>query len=477
MTATPDLARIGGDIERGLAAAGSAAGAVAVVLGERTRVFMHGEVVPGEPVVPSTLFHICSCSKTFTAAVFARLVQDGSAAWDERACSVVPEFEFSDPRATAECTFRDLASMRVGLGREGIAEWGIDQLLPREERLARARHMPFVAPFRERFSYSNLCYIALALAAERLGGKPYQDLVRDLVCTPLGLGDSYSAGFGTGVDALAALPSLEVGGKPARVRDLTGPNSEGSARIHLSVRDAGTWMQSLLALIGGSDNGFLSASAVEEMATPHALVRDADVRMAPGGAEWSYGMGLFTGRLHGHRLLRHGGGGRGWRHAMVLAPDAGAGVMVMSASEHPGVEALALECVQALLGESRDDWSTLFHEAAKAAALEERTRLESRFPAAPGAPVAALPPGNYANPVTGLARVEPDGPGMRIDFEDAPDFAATLEPLGGAVFAFVFDEPALARQPLDPPFLLRMDAAAAGPVLHTSHFGSLERTA
>src|SRR5690606_14303343 len=214
MTATPDLARLGGDIERGLAAAGAAAGAAAVVLGDRPRALMHGDAVPGEPVVPWTLFHICSCSKTSTAAVFARLVRDGSAAWDERACSVVPEFEFSDPRATAECTFRDLASMRVGLGREGIAEGGIDQLLPREERLARARHMPFVAPFRERFRYSNLCYIALALAAERLGGRPYQDLVRDLVCTPLGLGDSSSAGFGTGVDALAALPSLEVGGKP-----------------------------------------------------------------------------------------------------------------------------------------------------------------------------------------------------------------------------------------------------------------------
>src|SRR3546814_5851012 len=77
--------------------------------------------------------------------------------------------------------------MRVGLGRAGIAEWGIRQDIPREARLRHGCELEPVAAFRDRFSYSNLCYIALCLAAERLTGKTYATLVRDLVCAPLGM--------------------------------------------------------------------------------------------------------------------------------------------------------------------------------------------------------------------------------------------------------------------------------------------------
>lgn len=479
MTVRPESARIVEQLERGFAAVGAAAGTVSLVLDSSTWTVVHGEAAPGKPVGVSTPFHVCSCSKMFTAAVFARLVEDGSAAWDTPVHGVVPEFAFGDRQAMEQCTFRDLAALRVGLGRDGIAEWGIDQHMPREARLARARHMAFAAPFRERFSYSNLCYIALALASERLGGRPYSSLVQQLFCAPLGLGDSFSAGFSASVDAGvgAALPCLAIDGNPVRVRDLTGPNSEGSARIHLSARDAGAWMRFLLEALAGSDRGPLSAAAVADMASAHAAVRDADVRTAPGGDAWAYGMGLYTGRLNGRRLLRHGGGGRGWRHAMVLAPDAAAGVMVMSASEHPGVEALALECLQMLVGAPAQDWYAPFSRAAEAAAERERTRLMASFPAGPDVPGAVLPAGEYANLVTGIARVSAVGSGMRIDFDDAPDFAATLEPLGGAVFALDFDEPALAPQQLDPPFRLRVDAVHGVPVLDTSHFGLLERTA
>src|SRR3546814_11751763 len=77
--------------------------------------------------------------------------------------------------------------MRVGLGRAGIAEWGIRQDIPREARLRHGCELDTVAAFRDRFSYSNLCYIALCLAAERLTGKTYATLVRDLVRAPLGM--------------------------------------------------------------------------------------------------------------------------------------------------------------------------------------------------------------------------------------------------------------------------------------------------
>jgi CubicO group peptidase (beta-lactamase class C family) len=42
----------------------------------------------------------------------------------------------------------------------------------------------------ERFSYCNGGYVVLALLAERVSGRSYHDLVRDLVCSPAGLTDT-----------------------------------------------------------------------------------------------------------------------------------------------------------------------------------------------------------------------------------------------------------------------------------------------
>ncbi|HXD35614.1 MAG TPA: serine hydrolase domain-containing protein [Rhodanobacter sp.] len=471
MSGVPDFARIGNELSRGLVAAGAFGGSVALVLREHGAVFTHGEAQAGLAVTPATPFHICSCSKTFTAAVFSRLVQDGAAAWDRPIHEVVPEFGFDDPWTTRHCTFRDLATQRTGLTRDGIAEWGIRQDLPKETRLARARHMDFSAPFRDRFSYSNLGYIALSLAAERLAGRPYPTLVQDLICTPLAMSDSFSAGFGAASLAHAAMPHLPIAGRPTRVRDLTGPNSEGSARMYLSGRDAGRWLRFLLAALAGSDAGPLSSATVRAMAAAHTIVRDPDIRMAPQrDAGCAYGMGLFATMLHGRPLLRHGGGGRGWRHAMALAPTAQAGVMLMASAESPAVDGLALQLLEMLIGEAPRDWGGLFSCAADAAAVAERHAIEARFPADAGTPASFPVAGRYGNPVTGEASIDVNGSQVRIVPADAPDFTATLRPLGGGTFAFDFDEPALAPQPLDPPFRLRVSDTAA---VDTSYFGRL----
>lgn len=473
MSAAPDFARIGNESGRGLLAAGAFGGSVALVLREHAAVFCHGEAQAGLAVTPATPFHVCSCSKTFTAAVFSRLVQDGAADWDRPIHEVVPEFGFGDPWTTRHCTFRDLATQRTGLSRDGIAEWGIRQDLPRETRLARARHMASSAPFRDRFSYSNLGYIALSLAAERLAARPYATLVRDLICAPLAMSDSFSAGFEPASLAHAARPHLPIAGIPTRVRDLTGPNSEGSARMHLSGRDAARWLRFLLAALAGSDAGPLSSATVRTMAAPHTIVRDPDIRMAPQPeAGCAYGMGLFATRLHGQPLLRHGGGGRGWRHAMALAPAAQAGVMLMASAESPAVDALALQLLELLMGEAPRGWSDLFGRAADAAARAERHAIKARFPADADAPASFPVAGRYGNPVTGEATIDVDGSQVRVAPADAPDFTATLRPLGGGTFDFDFDEPALAPQPLDPPFRLRVGGTAA---LDTSYFGPLGR--
>src|SRR3546814_12028877 len=77
--------------------------------------------------------------------------------------------------------------MRVGLTREGVAEWGFRQEVPKEARLERARHMRLSGRFRADFNYSNLCYIALGLATERLSNRSLNELMLEAIFEPAGM--------------------------------------------------------------------------------------------------------------------------------------------------------------------------------------------------------------------------------------------------------------------------------------------------
>lgn len=462
--------------QRGLAEIEVGAAAAIMVKGDRLWTIVRGEARSGEAATAATPFHICSCSKTFAAATFSRLVQEGAADWDGLVRDIVPEFLLPDTPLSALCAFRDLAAMRVGAGRAGLAEWGIRQDIPRSERLAHGRHIDAATPFRDRFSYSNLSYIALALAAERLAGRPYADLVRDLVCRPLGMDHTASVGDGQTPPADAAEPQMPLMGRMVGVRELTGPNSEGSARIYLPPKDAATWLRSLLSALRGSDQDPWSG-AVRDMARPWSLSPLADLRQAPEGDGWAaYGMGLAISRLRDGRLLRHSGGGRGWRHAMALAPGQDAGVMVLAAAETPAIEGLALELLEALAWGDARSWRPVFLEAAANAARAERAMVEASFPAGPTAG-ARLRPGLYVNEASGEVRIEAVASGLRMTPDRAPDLVAGLRSVGPDVFELEFLEPALSRQPLDPPFRLRVATEDGRSVLHTTYFGALRPVA
>lgn len=151
-----------------------------------------GEAVPGKSLTSATPFHICSCSKMFTALLCAELIGERIAWWEDPVSNVVPEFQLPEGKVAVRCTLRDLATMTAGLGRDGIAEWGFSQEAPKAERIARARHMPVAGRPGADFAYSNLCYIALGLALERLTGRSLARLLRERIFQPLGMTDTKS---------------------------------------------------------------------------------------------------------------------------------------------------------------------------------------------------------------------------------------------------------------------------------------------
>jgi CubicO group peptidase (beta-lactamase class C family) len=439
--------------------AGVAAYAAAVVCGAAEAIAFGGERRhgSGEAVEARTPFHICSCSKAFTALLFEGLVRDGLADWDAPVCGIVPEFAPADPRIAGRCTFRDLGAMRVGLTREGIAEWGFRPEAPVGMRLDRVGAMSLETPFRDRFSYSNLNYIALALAAARISGASFADSLQARVFDPIGL---KTASLQASSDAVS--PHMPIGGRIRPVPELTGDNSQGSARVHLSAEDAAVWLRSMLG----------RCKAAEGVFSCQSLVRPR-IEAAGLPTAWAYGFGWSLAELEGRRLYSHGGGGRGWRAMMILDPEQDAAAMVMLAHEGDEAEALALE-LMALAAGRRPERLT----AAVAA------RADGQRPARPAAvePQAAAfagdPAGLYRGPVTGLVRIGSDGSGLRFAAEDAPAFDARLSPVGDGGFGFDFDNPAMTPMPRDPAFAIHFAGDAEGGLIaEAGYFGRLRRVA
>ena len=81
----------------------------------------YGETVygSGDPVTQRTLFKIASNSKAMTAALLARLVQQGKLQWDDPVVKYLPEFAMHDAWVTAHMTVNDLLVHNSGLPEGG----------------------------------------------------------------------------------------------------------------------------------------------------------------------------------------------------------------------------------------------------------------------------------------------------------------------------------------------------------------------
>ena len=156
---------------------------LAVIHGDST-VLMQGfgvkEKGGGDPVTPSTLFHIGSMTKAFTATVIASLVDEGLLSWDDRVKDILPDFDWYEDSVEAVMQVHDLLTHSTGL----VAQAGtyIPNLgYNRDDVYRMFRYIEPVYPFREHFAYNNITFIIAA---------PWEDNIRERIFKPLDMSSS-----------------------------------------------------------------------------------------------------------------------------------------------------------------------------------------------------------------------------------------------------------------------------------------------
>ena len=280
------------------------------------------------PVTEKTLFPIASCTKSFTAAALAILVDEGKLDWNKPVKDYMPDFQLRDEFATRTITARDLVSHRTGLARH---DWTwLYANLDRQGLYNRLKYLPFSKPLYAQYQYNNLMFMTAGVLIERISGKSWENFVREKILQPLNMkqtvltypelfqttdyslsyrdneGQWTEQGFGSNVDAI-------------------GP----AGSIKSNAVEMANWLIMQLNKGKFDTKQVVSAANLKENHTPHIIVSPAEVTFNELGYA-SYGMGWSINTYRGHLRLAHNGSIEGYRSQMTFFPHQNIGVVVLT---------------------------------------------------------------------------------------------------------------------------------------------------
>ncbi|HEX9793156.1 MAG TPA: serine hydrolase domain-containing protein [Planctomycetota bacterium] len=316
--------------------------ALVVVQGDRAVLARGFGVVDLEsetPVTAQTPLPIGSASKAFTVAAIGMLVDEGRMELDAPITDYLPYFELPiDAEVGTEVSLRDLLCHRTGFTRMQIL--AAANYLDPGTILHAAVHAEPWAPFRERFLYSNVAFLAAGTAAGQVAGSDWQTLVEERIFAPLGMRASVT----TVADLPAGAPRMgylwnekkqEFEDQPLRQIDNIAP----AGAVIATADDMAQWLRFQLG--GGVFQGERLLSAAQ-----HAASWEVQTEIAPGAG---YGLGWMIREGGAQRVVEHGGNVQGFCAQVGLFPDADLGFALMMNVSASILQQESIRLVQAVL--------------------------------------------------------------------------------------------------------------------------------
>lgn len=281
----------------------------------------------GVEVTADSVFLSGSIAKVYTATLVMRLIDEGRLSLDTRVSDVLPEFATPDPGATAEITVRRLLSHTGGVTNDFNHDSGRgDDCLAKYVQAA--RDVPLDCPPGTAISYGGLGYVVLGRLVEVLTGRTWDQALKDLLFTPLGLERSMTLPE----EALrfrVAMSHLGEPGQdpdPAPAWDLMPRSAGPYGRVIVSAGDmarfAGLHLDGGLAADG---TRVLSARAVAAMQRRESDVPDKWTVSADG---WGLGWTLYD--WDGIAGYGHDGAAIGQYSYLRVVPHAGLALVLMT---------------------------------------------------------------------------------------------------------------------------------------------------
>jgi CubicO group peptidase (beta-lactamase class C family) len=272
------------------------------------------------PVTADDLWHLGSDTKMMTAMLAATFVVEKKLSWDDKVISFFPEITDHVPETMRNVTVGQVLAHQAGLV-ENLKWNALSKSGSLTEQRLSAAQMALTSPAWPpgTFHYANTDYVVVGAILEKIGAKPWEDLIRERVFKPLGMDSVGFGGVGTVGQIDQPWPHLDKG-VPTLMNGPTMDNPEimgPAGTVHCTMND---WAKFLTdQLRGGSGmKALLPDEIYQAMQTP-----------APN-SEYGYGWIVVDRPWAGGKALSHAGS-NGMNYCVCwLAPAKKFGVLVCS---------------------------------------------------------------------------------------------------------------------------------------------------
>jgi CubicO group peptidase (beta-lactamase class C family) len=245
-------------------------------------------------------WHLGSDTKAMTAVIIAKLVESGTLTWGTTIGDVYKDRAASFPADFRTITITHLLSHHAGL--EPNLNWrSIERSrAPLTEQrftaVLEASSRKLSAPPGTKFEYSNLGYVLAGAIAERVTGKPWETLMREMIFAPLGM---TGCGFG-GTGTIGQIDQPWPHGDDGSPRAENGPLADNAAvlgpagTVHCPLAD---WAKFVVDQLRGErgDSALLKRETYKMLHTPKF------------GGSYAFGWGVTKRAWAGGTAFSHAG--------------------------------------------------------------------------------------------------------------------------------------------------------------------------
>jgi len=393
----------------------------------------------GEPAPADgrTLFGIASNTKVFTATALGLLVEEGKIAWDAPVVRYLPGFQMWDPFVTRELTVRDLLVHRSGLGLgAGDLLWWPSSTYNRKEIAARLRFIKPATSFRSAYAYDNVLYLVAGELIETISGQSWEDFVSTRILAKVGMTGSNVRHSAAAASGNIAAPHAPIDGKVRPIAPFDSDNTNPAGGINSSAEDMAKWMNVLLSNGRLPDGSRLFSEATARQLT--AIVTplspsNVPPELAPQRNNFSgYALGLNIRDYRGKKMVTHTGGLPGYVSRVMLLPEIGLGVAVLTNQESSeAFDAIAYHVVDHYLGAPQIDWIEAYRaagarRAAGMADAEKKAAAARDTTSKPSLPLSGYA-GTYADAWYGDITIALEQGKLVMRFSHTPSLVGDLE--------------------------------------------------
>lgn len=273
----------------------------------------------------STVYHIASLTKPFTALGILVLVREGRLQLDDPVTKFIPEIG----RGYEAVTIRHLLTHTSGVTPNVPADYWVSEPAKKtnhskEEILGVLARTPLVFPPGEKCQYSNIGFFLLGVVIERVSGERFRDYLNQHIFKVAGMKITDVV---THQDLIRnRAPGYDWDGSKFRNADYIGLQHHfANGGMVSNVVDLANWMRLLTAGKLTDRATLLQMWTPARLNGPKPAVIAYDLLQHPLYA----GMGWIVGEYRGKRLVTHRGDIPGYSAVLLYFPDDEIGVIVL----------------------------------------------------------------------------------------------------------------------------------------------------